>query len=62
MCIRDSVQERYRSYESGIGKRIKEGTTTLEELTDHALSQGSPEVESGRQEYLETIVNNIMFE
>ncbi len=55
------VADRYRSYESGMGKKIKEGTVTLEELYDYALKLEEIQVESGRQEYLESIVNNIMF-
>lgn len=56
------VTDRYASYESGIGKAITSGTTTLEELADYALSLGKVEVKSGRQELMESILNNIMFE
>ncbi|MGE4277052.1 MAG: xylose isomerase [Lawsonibacter sp.] len=55
------VKQRYASYEDGIGKKIKEDNTSLEELSDYAMKLGSVAVESGRQEYLETIVNNILF-
>ena len=55
------VKNKYRSYESGIGKKIVENTATLEELADYAVSIPEPQPESGRQEYLETIVNNILF-
>ena len=59
--IDEFVKERYASYRRGIGRKIVKGTADLEELADYAEKLGSVEVESGRQEYLETIVNNIMF-
>lgn len=55
------VKDRYASYESGIGKKIVEGKTDFEELYDYAMKLGEINVESGRQEYLETVLNNIMF-
>jgi len=56
------IKERYSSYESGLGKKIREGTTSLEELAAHALELGKPELPgSGRQEYLEAVVNNILY-
>ena len=56
------VQERYASYNSGIGQKIREGTATLEECAAHAAELKKPaDPGSGRQEYLEGIVNNILF-
>ena len=55
------VEERYASYNRGIGKKIIEGTTNFEELADYAENLSSIEVASGRQEYLEEIINNLMF-
>ena len=56
------VEERYASYESGIGKKIREGSVTLEDCAAYAADMKKPENPgSGRQEYLEGIVNNIMF-
>ena len=55
------VKDRYASYESGIGKKIIEGKTNFEELYDYAMKLGEINVESGRQEYLEAVLNNIMF-
>jgi xylose isomerase len=57
------VSERYKSYKSGIGKDIVTGKTTLEGLEKYALNLGEVKnLESGRQEYLEGILNTIMFE
>lgn len=57
------VKERYSSYNEGIGKKIREGSTNLEELAKYASDLKAPALPgSGRQEYLEGIVNNILFE
>lgn len=55
------VASRYQSYRSGIGQKIVSGETNLAELEQYALSMGSVQNESGRQEYLESIVNTILF-
>ncbi len=56
------VADRYASYNSGIGKRIVDGTVTIQELEKYALEMGDVKSnKSGRQEYLEGIVNQIMF-
>ncbi|MCR4617599.1 MAG: xylose isomerase [Lachnospiraceae bacterium] len=56
------VKERYSSYESGIGKKIRERSLTLEEAAAYAVDKKKPEMpSSGRQEYLESVVNNILF-
>ena len=56
------VKERYASYEKGIGKKIREGSATMEELENYALAMGDVTTnQSGRQEYLESVMNEIMF-
>lgn len=56
------VAERYASYDHGIGKRIVDGTVTIQELEAHALKIGDVSTNaSGRQEYLEGILNQVMF-
>lgn len=56
------VKERYSSFDSGIGAKIRSGETTLEELAEYAASMGAPDLPgSGRQEYLEGILNEILF-
>ena len=56
------VQQRYSSYISGIGKSIVDGKETLESLAKYAADLKDIKVESGRQEYLETVINNILFD
>lgn len=51
------VAERYSSYNSGIGAKIMAGKVGLRELEQFILKEGNPELESGRQEMLENILN-----
>jgi len=56
------VAERYASYTSGIGKKIVDGTATMAELEAYALKMGDVTTNiSGKQEYLENVMNAIMF-
>lgn len=56
------VEDRYSSWQSEIGQKIVEGQVTLAELSDLALSMGEVTTNiSGSQEYLETIINNVIF-
>ena len=56
------MKVRYASFQTGIGAEIRRGTTTLEKLSDYALSLDVVEEKnSGRQEYLENVMNEIMF-
>ena len=55
------IKDRYASYQNGIGKKIVEGTTNFNELFTYALAHNEIRVDSGRQEYLESVINNILF-
>lgn len=56
------ITERYASYQSGIGARIVDGSATLAELAAYAEKMGSPRLPgSGKQEYLQAVVNNLFF-
>jgi len=50
-------KDRYASYDSGKGKEFEAGKLSLEDLRAYAVAQGEPAVISGRQEYLENIIN-----
>lgn len=50
-------KERYASFDTGKGKEFEEGKLTLEDLRTYAVENGEPEAKSGKQEYLENIVN-----
>ncbi|SMD16035.1 xylose isomerase [Pedobacter nyackensis] len=49
--------ERYASFDSGKGKAFEDGELSLEDLREYAIQQGEPESRSGRQEYLENLIN-----
>lgn len=53
-------QDRYASFDSGEGQAFEAGKLTLEALRDYAVAQGEPAVKSGRQEYLENIINRFI--
>ena len=59
--IDNFVKERYSSYNDGIGAEIVNDKATLEMLEEYTLANGQTKVESGRQEMLEGIINNIIF-
>ena len=57
------IEDKYASFRSGMGEKIRSGDTTLEELAEYAGRLKKPEFPgSGRQEYLEYAVNNLLFE
>ena len=58
------VDERYASWKSGIGKDIIDGKVGLKELEEYALEKGDVHdvLGSGRQEMLEAILNNVLFD
>jgi xylose isomerase len=49
--------ERYASFDKGKGKDFAHGRLKLEDLRQFAIDNGEPEVRSGRQEWLENIIN-----
>ena len=49
--------ERYASFDNGAGKDFEAGKLTLEDLKNFAMANGEPAVISGKQEYLENIIN-----
>lgn len=51
------ASERYRSWESGIGKSIREGRANFASLEKWVRENGEPKLRSGRQEYLENLFN-----
>ncbi len=60
--IDEFVAQRYASYNDGIGKKIADKTATIEELEAYALEMGDVTTNtSGKQEYLENVMNAIMF-
>lgn len=56
------VEERYASYKEGLGKKVVNEETSFEELEKYALELDEKTLPSGRQEYLNGIINDLMFE
>ena len=50
-------KERYASFDSGAGKDFEEGKLQLEDLRNFAAKKGEPAQLSGKQEWLENIIN-----
>lgn len=57
------VDDRYASWTTGIGADIVAGKATMADLEKYALEKGevTGSLTSGRQEYLESVVNQVMF-
>jgi len=56
------IEKKYESFNSALGIKIRTGKTTLTELADHASKIGTCAIpSSGRQEYLENVVNRVLF-
>jgi len=60
--VDEFVKERYSSYQTGIGAEIVAGKIGFQELEAYSLKKEPSLPKSGRQEYLESIVNNVLFQ
>lgn len=54
------VEKRYASYDSGIGAQIEAGAVGFAELEAHTFANGEPALASGRQEFLENLINEFI--
>jgi xylose isomerase len=54
------VADRYRGYQDGIGKQISDRSVTFTDLEAWALDKKVMHPASGRQEYLESLVNRFL--
>ena len=52
------VDKRYASWDIGIGRKVEQGKVTLAELDAYARSIRAPQLDSGRQEMLENLIND----
>lgn len=60
--LEENIKQRYSSFHEGIGKTILDGTADLCSLAEHAQKLGHIDhVESGSQEKLQSVVNQILF-
>ncbi|RJP32796.1 MAG: xylose isomerase [Candidatus Omnitrophota bacterium] len=51
------VKQRYAKWDGELGKKIENGQIGFEELEQYILQHGEPEIQSGRQELLENLLN-----
>ncbi|PUZ25940.1 xylose isomerase [Chitinophaga parva] len=52
--------DRYASYNSGKGQEFEAGKLSLQDLRNIAAASGEPAVTSGRQEYIENLINRFI--
>ncbi len=59
--LAEFVKRRYSSWDSGIGNKIEKGKVGFKELEDYLLNKGdiAPNT-SGRQEFLENLINEFL--
>jgi xylose isomerase len=50
-------KNRYASFDSGDGRKFEDSKLSLEDLREIALKSGEPAITSGKQEWLENIIN-----
>ena len=52
-----ALQKRYAGWDTAFGKSIESGKATLEDMEAYTFRNGDPEPRSGKQEYLENLLN-----
>ncbi len=60
-AYQDALKQRYSSFDAGKGAEFENGKLKLEDLFHLAASNGEPEMRSGRQEYLENLLNRFIY-
>ncbi|MDA0831860.1 MAG: xylose isomerase [Planctomycetota bacterium] len=59
--LKDVVKQRYASFDEGIGKQIEKGKASLADCEAYMLKNGNPAANtSGRQEFLENVINDYL--
>jgi xylose isomerase len=59
--LAEFVEQRYASWDSGLGAKIEKGQVTLADLETHMLKKGEASTNtSGRQEFLENLINEFI--
>ncbi|MFO7616349.1 MAG: xylose isomerase [Bacteroidales bacterium] len=56
--ITDFRDNRYLSFHEADGQAFEAGSLTLEDLRELAIEKGEPDLQSGKQELIESIINN----
>lgn len=58
--LAEFVKHRYRSWDTGLGRDIEQGKVGFKQLEAHVHRHGEPKLESGRQEFLENLINEFI--
>ena len=58
--LEDFKKKRYGGWEGELGRNIESGKVGFKELENYVLEHGGPEIQSGRQEMLENILNEYL--
>ncbi len=53
----EAINKRYSGWHSTLGRKIEKGKINFEKLEEYILKNGEPEIQSGRQEFLENLLN-----
>jgi xylose isomerase len=56
-----NLKQRYASFDAALGSDFEHGKLTLGHLRDHAAANGEPARTSGKQEWLENVINDYFF-
>ncbi len=55
--LKQMVSDRYKSFEDGFGKKLEDGSLTLEDCEKFVNEKGEPTLQSGQQELYEVVFN-----
>ena len=59
--LMDSLQQRYESFNDGQGQAFEKNQLSLVDLRNYAAENGEPIQQSGRQEWVENVMNDFIF-
>jgi len=59
--LEDFVDQRYAEWRTGFGRQIIKGNVDFQDLEQYIHENGEPERKSGRQEYLENLLNDYIY-
>lgn len=58
--LHNLVKDRYSSFDSGFGKKVEEGSVSLEDCETYVKEHGEPQQQSGQQELYEMVYNRFV--
>lgn len=61
-AFQDVIDDRYASYDDGVGSEIESGDADFHSLSEYALDNDGFDLDSGRQEKLESVLNRYVLE